>query len=87
MTNKYLIILIIILIPITIFVVSKIKSANNLPLAGASLKNAASKQTAVPTPTPAPTPIRFDFNSQTDLNKELNSVDPKVEENDFSNLP
>lgn len=38
---------------------------------------------ASPTPTPAPTPKQFKFDSSTDLEKELESINPQVSESDF----
>lgn len=39
-----------------------------------------------PTPTPAPTPVVFQFNNSTDLNKELNTVNPQVLNSDFEKI-
>ena len=41
---------------------------------------------AQPTSTPTTTPQQFKFDQSTDLKKELDSVSPKVEDGDFSDL-
>jgi hypothetical protein len=38
------------------------------------------------TPTPSPTPRSFDFNEESNLEEELNSVNPEVREEDFFDL-
>lgn len=39
---------------------------------------------AISSPTPSPTPKTFQFDSSTDLNKELDNVNPQVLDSDFN---
>lgn len=45
-----------------------------------------SKQTFTPTLTPAPTPIIFHFDKSTNLQTELDSINPQVKDSDFDTL-
>ncbi len=74
--NKKIIIIIIIFITFIIIIISKQEKAVN-DLVNPKLQNVES------TPTPSPTPKTFQFNSATDLEKELESIAPKVLDSDF----
>lgn len=52
-----------------------------------TLQSSASSDPIVPlTPSPSPTPAVFKFDKSTDLKSELQTVNPKVEDNDFESL-
>lgn len=43
-------------------------------------------QKITPSPTPTPTPIEFHFDKSTNLQKELDAINPQVQDSDFDNL-
>ncbi len=48
------------------------------------VNNLVSISTPVPNPSPTPTPKTYNFDSSTDLKKELDSINPQVLDSDFN---
>lgn len=88
MKNKFLtIFLVLILIGIFIFLGNIFfgKTSDNLtsPVENNLLQKAGLQKI---TPTPTPTPIQYNFDKSTDLQKELDTINPEVLDSDFDNL-
>ncbi len=55
-------------------------------LVSPNFQSLSNQAVSSPTPTPRPTPQSFQFDSNTDLNQELQRVNPKVGTEDFQDL-
>jgi hypothetical protein len=82
--SKYLIFGVIILILVVGIFMVKILPSNSTSKGIADIKTSADNATPAPTFAPTPEPIQYD--SSTDLKKELDSVDPSVSNDDFTGL-
>lgn len=86
-TKKTIWIIILVTITCTIVYLIVTKFVGTPPGWKASLINPSGNISgSQPELTPTPTPRQFQFNKDTDLKSELESVDPKAEDNDFSSL-
>jgi len=74
------IVLIAILLIAGFFVYRLIGQKSTTALVGPGGEQIADKASPSPSPTPLPTAQQFTFNHSTDLKKELDSVDPKIED-------
>ncbi len=91
MKNKLItIILLLILIGIFVilgnFILNKTNSQELISPDGKNLLQQITRQVISPTPTPTPTPIEFHFDKSTNLQKELDTINPEVLDSDFDSL-
>lgn len=85
-TVALLLILIGILSLLGIFVFKKPNAQGLINPAGRTIIQQITNQKITPTLIQTPTPIKFNFNESTDLESELDSINPEVLDSDFENL-
>ncbi len=84
------IILVLILIGIFVFLgnlfLNNIRPQELISPNGKNILQQITRQTITPSPTPSPTPIEYHFDKSTNLQKELDTINPKILDSDFDSL-
>lgn len=81
--NKITLVLVVVLLVIVYFIITKFSSNGNGPLVNPGLGKPASQVTPTPEASSYNPPEQVQYNSSTDLKKELDSVNPQISDVDF----
>lgn len=85
-TLSLLLILIGTLVVLENFLLSKTDSEELVSPVGKNILQQITRQKISPTPSSTPTPIIYNFNKSTDLQTELETINPEVLDSDFGSL-